>query len=101
GIRAFHVTGVQTCALPICKETRYWTYRTFRTSFNPQLRLQGRLPVYDKSVNQVIQGDGSYRYIPVEQTNNNLTMALEQPLWFTEIGRASWRERWRIREGVW
>jgi len=65
------------------KETRYWTYRVFRTSFNPQLRLQGSLPVYYKRVNQVIQQDGSYRYIPVQQTNNDITLGLEQPLWFT------------------
>src|SRR5690606_39629903 len=24
GIRDFHVTGVQTCALPICENSRFW-----------------------------------------------------------------------------
>lgn len=65
------------------KENRYWAYRSFRTNYNPQLRLTGELPVYYKSVNQTIQDDGTFRYIPVQQTNNELTMQLLQPLSFT------------------
>src|SRR5688572_15705737 len=65
------------------KENRYWAYRSFRTNYNPQLRLEGDVPVYYKSVNQVIQQDGTYRYIPVEQTNNNVTLGLRQPLSWT------------------
>src|SRR5688572_11045281 len=65
------------------KENRYWNYRTFRTTFNPQLRLEGDLPVYYKSVNQIIQQDGTFRYIPVQQTNNSVTLGLRQLLPFT------------------
>lgn len=65
------------------KETRFWAYRSFKTNYNPQLRLEGELPVYYKSVNQVIQQDGTYRYIPVQQTNNEVTLGLRQPLAFT------------------
>ena len=65
------------------KETRYWAYRSFRTNYNPQLRLEGDVPVYYKSVNQVIQQDGTYRYIPLQQTNNSVTLGLRQPLWWT------------------
>jgi outer membrane protein TolC len=65
------------------KENRFWAYRSFRTNYNPQLRLEGNLPVYYKSVNQVIQQDGTYRYIPVQQTNNNVTLGLRQPLSFS------------------
>lgn len=65
------------------KENRYWAYRSFRTNFNPQLRLEGQLPVYYKSVNQIIQQDGTYRYIPVQQTNNEVTLGLRQLLPFT------------------
>ena len=65
------------------KENKFWAYRSFRTNYNPQLRLQGQLPVYYKSVNQIIQQDGTYRYIPVQQTNNEVTMQLFQPLSFT------------------
>lgn len=65
------------------KENRFWAYRSFRTNYNPQLRMEGQLPVYYKSVNQVIQQDGTYRYIPVQQTNNEVTLGLLQPLSLT------------------
>jgi outer membrane protein TolC len=65
------------------KENRYWSYRFYKTNYNPQLRLRGTLPSYYKSVNQFSQPDGSFRYIPVEQTNNNLNLGLEQPLRWT------------------
>ena len=65
------------------KENRFWEYRTFRTTFNPQLRLEGELPVYYKSVNQIGQQDGTFRYIPVQQTNNSVTLGLRQLLPFT------------------
>ena len=65
------------------KETSFWAYRSFRTNYNPQLRLEGELPVYYKRVNQILQDDGTYRYKPVQQTNNDLTLALRQPLAFS------------------
>ena len=65
------------------KENRFWAYRSFRTNYNPQLRLEGELPVYYKSVNQIPQPDGTYRYRPVEQTNNEVTLGLRQPLSWT------------------
>lgn len=65
------------------KETSFWAYRSFRTNYNPQLRLEGRLPVYYKSVQQIIQQDGTYRYIPVQQTNNDITLGLLQPISYT------------------
>ena len=65
------------------KENRFWAYRSFRTDYNPQLRLQGTLPLYYKSVNQIIQQDGTIRYLPVQQTNNNIGLGLLQPISFT------------------
>ncbi len=65
------------------KENGFWAYRSYRTNYNPQLRLAGQLPVYYKTVNQIIQPDGTNRYIPVQQMNNQVTMQLLQPLSFT------------------
>jgi outer membrane protein TolC len=62
------------------KENRYWSYQYFKTNYNPQLRLQGTLPSYYKSVNAIIQPDGSYRYLYVQQMNNNIRLSLEQPI---------------------
>jgi len=65
------------------KENRYWAYRFYRSNYNPQLELNGRLPVYSRSVTQVPQQDGSFVYVPVEQTVNFLQLALVQPLALT------------------
>lgn len=65
------------------KETRFWAYRSFRTGFNPQLRLEGDVPVYYKSVNPVIQPDGTIEYRSLQQTDNAVSLRLLQPLPFT------------------
>jgi outer membrane protein TolC len=65
------------------KENKYWGYRSYKTTFNPQLVLQGTLPSYSKSVNPILQDDGTYRYIPVEQTFNNVRLGLMQPIFMT------------------
>jgi outer membrane protein TolC len=65
------------------KENRYWQYRYYRTNFNPQLRLMGNVPNYSKAVIKSPQQDGTFRYNPVEQTDNNLLLALSQPIALT------------------
>jgi outer membrane protein TolC len=65
------------------KENRYWQYRFYKSNYNPQLRLEGSLPSYYKRVNQIPQQDGTFRYIPVEQTNNYVNLGLQQPLQWT------------------
>jgi outer membrane protein TolC len=65
------------------KENRYWSYRFYKTNLNPQLRLSGNIPVYSKAVQQFPQPGGTYQYFSVEQTNNNVSLGLIQPLSFT------------------
>ncbi len=65
------------------KETSYWQYRTFRTNYNPQLRLNGNLPTYTKVVSKVPQNDGTFKYLPVNQTNPNLNLGLQQTIGLT------------------
>ena len=65
------------------RETSYWQYRSFRTNYNPQLRLNGNLPSYTNYVTPVRQPDGSLLYLPVNQINPNLNFALQQPLGFS------------------
>ncbi|HEY0744049.1 MAG TPA: TolC family protein [Chryseosolibacter sp.] len=65
------------------KENRFWAYRSYKTNFNPQLVLVGMLPTYAKSVNAIPQPDGTYKYIPVEQTFNNVRLGLVQPIFMT------------------
>jgi len=65
------------------KENRYWSFRNYKASFNPQLRLEGTLPAYNKSVTPVVQPDGTYRYYPVEQMFNYVELGLSQPIVWT------------------
>jgi outer membrane protein TolC len=65
------------------KENRYWSYRLYKSNYNPQLSANGNLPSYENSVNLVQQPDGTYLYLPVEQSVNDASLALSQPLWWT------------------
>ncbi len=62
------------------RETSYWQYRSFRTNYNPQLRLNGSVPTYTNYVTSVIQPDGSKLYLPVNQINPNINVGLQQPI---------------------
>ena len=65
------------------KETSYWQYRTYKTNYNPQLRLNGNAPAYNLNYIGVRQPDGSLVYQPVNQTNPSLNLGLQQPLQWT------------------
>ena len=65
------------------KENRYWQYRYFRTNYNPQLRLNGNFPDYNKDYFQNRLDDGTIKYQQREQTNASVNLGLEQPIFFT------------------
>ncbi len=65
------------------KETSYWQYRSFRTNYNPQLRLNGNVPSFTQNFISVRQPDGSILYQPVNQTNPSLNLGLQQPIQWT------------------
>jgi outer membrane protein TolC len=65
------------------KENRYWQYRLYRSNYNPQLRLNGTIPTYSKSVTQAPLSDGSFLYNHIEQSNNFVNLGLIQPISFT------------------
>ena len=65
------------------KENRYWQYRFYKTNYNPQLRLNGNFPDYNKDYFQNRLDDGTIKYQQREQTNATLNLGLEQPIFFT------------------
>lgn len=65
------------------KETSYWQYRSYRTNYNPQLRLNGNVPTYYNSIRPITQPDGTIEYLPLKQTNPFLNFGLQQPISFT------------------
>jgi len=60
------------------RENSYWQYRLFKSDYNPQLRLNGTIPGYTRSITGVLQPDGSIDYRGVQQNNVNLGLGLEQ-----------------------
>lgn len=62
------------------RENRYWQYRYYRTTLNPQLGVQGSLPDYSQDYLAVRQPDGSLLYQPRTQTNSSVSFGLQQPL---------------------
>ncbi len=65
------------------KENRYWQYRTYKSDFNPQLRLSGNIPAYSKDFYQVVQPDGSIEFRSRQQTNSQVNLGLLQPILWT------------------
>lgn len=64
------------------RENRYWTYRYFRTNYNPQFRLSGNIP-YSKEVSQAPLPDGTFRNNSINQLNSYINLGLEQPIPWT------------------
>jgi len=60
------------------KENRFWQYRLYQSDYNPQLRLEGTIPSYTQSVNNVTQPDGSIEFREVKQNFLELGLGLQQ-----------------------
>src|SRR5690606_41161957 len=85
GIRDFHVTGVQTCALPISWPARRGRVRRRRASRWARTVRHGRA------------GQGPDKARPRQDPPAEQRPGPGSPDgWSGEIGRASWRERVRI-----
>jgi outer membrane protein TolC len=65
------------------KQTRYWEYRKFRASYNPQLAIVGNAPSYSLSYSQIVQPDGTKIFQPINQTNSFTNIGLQQPIRWT------------------
>ena len=60
------------------KENRYWQYRTFRSNYVPQLRLDGTFPDFQRQFSPITQDDGTVVFQPLSQNNSNLSLSLRQ-----------------------
>lgn len=59
------------------------TYQSFNASLLPQLRLNGTVPDLARTINPIIQPDGTTKFIEQSQVNSNLYLTLSQPLLFS------------------
>src|SRR5678816_1961569 len=68
------------------KEVSYWQYRTYRSNYNPQIRLSSSTnsgALYNNSYSRILQPDGSIQYLQVNQLNPGINVGLEQPISWT------------------
>jgi outer membrane protein TolC len=82
-IERAHLQSPASKQIETQKETSYWQYRSFRTTYNPQLILSGNAPTYSKRYASVVQPDGSIAYQPINQTNPGINLGLLQPIRLT------------------
>lgn len=62
------------------KENRYWQWRTYKSNYKPQLVLDGRLPGYSKTYQEILQPNGTIDFQPVKNNNSSLNLSLEQSI---------------------
>ncbi|MDB5022711.1 MAG: TolC family protein [Mucilaginibacter sp.] len=62
------------------RETKYWQWRTYQSNYQPQLSLNGILPGYSKTSQQVIQPDGTILFQQVHNDNSQLTLNFSQSI---------------------
>ena len=62
------------------KENSYWSYRVFRSNYNPQLFLNGTFPDFSHTYDEVRQPDGTYDYKQVNINNSSLNLNLAQSI---------------------
>lgn len=62
------------------KENKYWLWRTFKSNYQPQLSLNGILPAYTNSFQEVVQPDGTIIFQPVKYNNSSLSLSLSQSI---------------------
>jgi outer membrane protein TolC len=75
--------GLQHRAALDTRDAARWRDRAFNARMMPSLALTGTVPSYLKSIDPVIQPDGSTKYVPRQETNSVLGMTVRQPLPFT------------------
>lgn len=61
----------------------YWRWKNFKTSFRPQLTLNGDLPNYTHTTTAVVQPDGSIEFKQVSQIQASSQLSLSQSIPFT------------------
>ena len=65
------------------RENRYWQYQTFRSNYRPQLILDGTLPAFNRSYDEVRQPDGTILFLPISYNNSQLNLRLAQSIGVT------------------
>ncbi|NOY51341.1 MAG: TolC family protein [Chlorobi bacterium] len=61
----------------------YWSFRTFKATYLPGLKLNATLPNINRSINEVQGQDGTSVYTPQSFTNYSVDLSINQKIGFT------------------
>lgn len=59
-------------------EQSSWQYSAFRSSYLPSFSLRGDTPGLERSISELVQDDGSMRYVPQSRTFSTARLSVEQ-----------------------
>lgn len=62
------------------RENRFWQFQSYKSNYKPQLELNGTIPGFNRSFDEVRQPDGTYRFLPVSINNSDINLTLRQPI---------------------
>ncbi|MBC5991223.1 TolC family protein [Pontibacter sp. SD6] len=60
------------------RENSYWQWRSFKSSYLPQLSLAGTLPDFSRTITPVTQPDGTIAFQPVSINSSDVGVSLSQ-----------------------
>lgn len=60
----------------------YWNYRFFRANYLPSVTLSSA-PALNRQINKITQPDGTTQFIKQNQLSTDLTLKINQNVWFT------------------
>src|SRR5690606_40676310 len=93
GIRDFHVTGVQTCALPIYYHSSYPAYDRAQDIYTVML---DDLKIISDELRTISLSPAMAERFSTQDVINGGDVDLWEKYCNSQIGRASCRERWKI-----
>lgn len=62
---------------------KYWIYKTYKSDYKPQLRLNGTLPEFTRSYENVAQNDGSYAFRLRQSSTSSVNLNMMQNIGLT------------------
>lgn len=66
------------------REIGYWQWRDYRSTYRPQIGVQGNLPNYSRTITPVVQPeDGSIVFRQIRNNNSNVGFAIKQNIGLT------------------
>ncbi|QZE14121.1 TolC family protein [Halosquirtibacter laminarini] len=83
------------------RDNKYWKYRNYIATTLPNLSLSGNLPDYNRSIDPVVQNDGSTAFRSRSQARSDLNLRLSQyiPITGAKISLGSGLQRIDVLEG--